>query len=436
MKLRRLIKKIGAFLTAAVIAFGIITCCPADGFVAHADEQDDLEQKLAENKAEQERIQKKIDAAKKDISKEKEHQEAIEEQIGATEETIRTLIALIEDYDNQIAGLEDEITVLEGDIEIQLLKIENKRAEIDENIKLYEKRLRAIYLSGNDSVASIILGATDFFDMLMKIELVKRIANYNNDFIDSLIAMNNEYQQAELELENQKSALEYAKETVEVKKQGVVELKTSRESELSDLEDLYSQSKRAIQELKDKRDAYEDDAEALEKLANQLEKEIKEIIRKKSRKEYMGDLPIGDFLWPVPGYSMITSKYGTRWGTTHRGIDISGSDVMGADITAANSGEVIFVYTGCTHNYGKKSGKYCHCGGGFGNYCIIDHGGGYATLYAHATTITVKEGQHVTTGDVIGKVGSTGDSTGAHLHFEVRVNEERVDPQKFNLIPC
>lgn len=434
MKLQGFIKKTVTLLTAAVIAVGIMTCLPT-GTVVHADEQDELEQKLAENKAQQKKIQEKIDATKKDISKEKEHQDAIEEQMDATEETIRTLVALIAEYDEKIAALEAEIDVLQGDIEIQQIKIANKRAEIDENIVLYEKRLRAMYLSGNDSVASIVLGATDFFDMLMKIELVKRMADYSNDLIDNLIAMHNEYQAAELELENQKAALEETVEITDGKKQEVVDLKNQRDSELNDLQSLYNESKRAIKELQAKESAYKEDKAELDKLADKLDKEIKEVIRKKARKEYMGELPIGDFYWPVPGHYLITSTYGSRWGTTHRGIDISGSGVMGADIIAANSGEVIFVATNCSHNYGKSSSKkYCHCGGGFGNYCIIDHGGGYCTLYGHASTITVKEGQKVKAGQVIGTVGSTGDSTGAHLHFEVRVNEERVNPQKYNLI--
>ena len=86
----------------------------------------------------------------------------------------------------------------------------------------------------------------------------------------------------------------------------------------------------------------------------------------------------------------------------------------------------------CTHNYGKQGS--CGCGGGYGNYCIIDHGGGYSTVYAHATEIIVKEGQQVSTGDVIGYVGSTGESTGYHLHFEVRIDGERKNPESFNLL--
>lgn len=434
MKHKFCIKKIISVLTAIVLAITVIAGFKPMSVSVRADEQKDLENKLKENKAKQEEIDKKIKETRGDISKEKENQEAISEQIETTEEYIRGLLELIQNYEEEIRSLEGEIEDLEGDIEIQRILIENKRAEIDQNIVLYEKRLRAMYLSGNDSVASIILGATDFFDLLMKIELVKRVADYNNDIIDNLLTIKSEYEAAQLELENQVKSLEDIVEVTEGKKKEVEDKKAEWDAELSELEELYSESKSALKELEDQKKAYEEDKENLDKLANDLEDQIQEIIRKKARAQYMGDLPEGTFLWPLPGYYTITSGYGSRWGSKHKGIDISGSGVMGKDITAANSGEVIFVYNGCKHNYRKPESKnWCHCGGGFGNYCIIDHGGGYQTVYGHATKITVKEGQKVKTGDVIGTVGSTGDSTGPHLHFEIRVNGERLDPQSFDL---
>ena len=100
--------------------------------------------------------------------------------------------------------------------------------------------------------------------------------------------------------------------------------------------------------------------------------------------------------------------------------------IKGANIFAAQSGTVTTVVTGCDHNYGRTWS--CGHGGGFGNYIIIDHGGGLATLYAHCNNIYVYEGQEVSQGDVIGEVGSTGWSLGFHLHFEVRENGTPVDP--------
>ena len=437
MKPRVFFKKFLATATAFAVAFAMMTCFTADLTVS-ADEQDELEQRLKDNKSKQEELDKKISSTRGDISKEKENQEAISEQIETTEDYIRDLTELIKGYEDDIEALEGDIAALQGDIEIQETKISNKRAEIDQNIALYEKRIRAMYLSGNDSVASIILGSTDFFDMLMKIELVKRVADYDNQLIDSLLQMKSEYEQYLLELENQKAALQETVEITDGKKKDVEARKAEWDAELEELNDLYAESENAIDELEAQKRAYQEDKEALDKLADELEDQIQEIIRQKARATYMGDLEEGSFLWPLPGYHTITSGYGGRWGTTHKGIDISGSDVMGAEITAANSGEVIFVYNGCSHNYRKPSSKdWCHCGGGFGNYCIIDHGGGYQTLYGHATKITVKEGQKVKTGDVIGTVGTTGDSTGPHLHFEVRIDGERVNPQgsRVNLIP-
>ncbi len=298
---------------------------------------------------------------------------------------------------------------------------------------VYEKQLRAMYISGEDSYASILGGASNFFDMLMKMELVKRVADSNNEFIGQLISIKDSYEQDKADLQDKVKGLENAISEMESKKTEVEALKSEWDGQLADLEALYSESKAEIKALEEMKKSYEENREELEEEAEKREKEIEELIRKAARSEYIGDLEPGTFLWPLPGYPTITSPYGSRWGSKHRGIDIAGKDCKGAEITAANSGVVIKVNNSCTHNYYKE--KSCGCGGGFGNYCIIDHGGGYTTLYAHATKITVKEGQHVTTGDVIGTVGSTGFAMGYHLHFEVRVNGERKDPESFNLLP-
>ncbi len=431
MKYKRFIKRAVAFVTAAAIASGMAIY--SGTIYANADsEQTRLENELKDIEKKQKEIDKAIKDTKGDISREKENQEKIDEQIKTTEEYIRTLTDLIVDYDAQIEGLESDIAARQAEIADTEALIEQERQEIDANILIYEKQLRAMYISGGDSYASILLGATDFYDMLMKIELIKRVAGSNNDLIEHLLTIKDNYEQDKEVLQDKVKGLENAITEVDGKKTEVEALRLTWDGQLEDLNVLYKESKAQIRELQKQKEAFEENREELEKEAEKREKEIEEIIRRNSRKEYMGDLPEGTFLWPVPGYYMITSHYGSRWGTKHRGIDISGSDIKGAEITAANSGVVILATNGCSHNYGKK--RSCGCGSGFGNYCIIDHGGGYTTLYGHATKITVKEGQHVTTGDVIGTVGTTGYSTGYHLHFEVRVDGERKDPEKFNLI--
>lgn len=121
----------------------------------------------------------------------------------------------------------------------------------------------------------------------------------------------------------------------------------------------------------------------------------------------------GSFIWPVPYTHNITSEFGMRWGRLHGGIDIAAGGVYGQSIVAADSGTVILA--------GNQ-------GDGYGNYVIIDHGNGYKTLYGHMSSVAAYTGQQVAQGEVIGYVGSTGNSTGPHLHFEIRINDVQTDP--------
>lgn len=127
-------------------------------------------------------------------------------------------------------------------------------------------------------------------------------------------------------------------------------------------------------------------------------------------------VPSGEFTWPVPTITNVTSGFGARWGTNHRGLDISGGSSYGHTIVAADAGTVTFV---------KMSNV------GYGNHLEISHGDSLSTLYAHTSEILVKAGDKVAKGQPIAKVGSTGDSTGAHLHFEIHKNGTAVDPADY-----
>ncbi len=433
MRAKVILKRLAAFLIALAICLTTFVCTDFNTVSADSS-QKELEDKLKDIGKQLEEVEDAIKETKNDISKEKEHQENIQKQIDSTEEYLRTLTDLIAEYNMQIEALESQIVIRQNEVAETEALIAEQQAKIDENIEIYKRRLRAMYLSGNDSVASILMGATDFFDMLMKIELVTRVADYNNNLIEKLLTLKDEFEKTKLELEEKVNLLQSDITDIETKRADVEVLSAEWDEKLEDLEDLYSESKAHIQDLKDKQEAYEEDKEYLEDQEEKLEEEIQKIIREAERKEYLGDLEEGTFLWPVSGFYYISSPYGSRWGTKHRGIDIAGSGIKNAKITAANSGEVIYVYNGCDHNYGKKKGKWCGCGGGFGNYCIVDHGGGYTTVYGHAKEIVVKKGQKVTTGDLLGYVGTTGNSTGYHLHFEIRVDGDRLDPESFNLI--
>ena len=141
-------------------------------------------------------------------------------------------------------------------------------------------------------------------------------------------------------------------------------------------------------------------------------------------KKYNSNTVLGDgvstgrFIWPVPGFRMISSDFGYRWGSFHSALDISGSGIHGKPIVAADGGTVVDVNTN-------------GWGGSYGLYVLIDHGNGYRTMYAHASKVLVRRGQKVAQGQIIANVGSTGYSTGPHLHFEVRLNGQPVDPKPY-----
>ncbi len=133
------------------------------------------------------------------------------------------------------------------------------------------------------------------------------------------------------------------------------------------------------------------------------------------------------YVWPVPGHYTLSSVWNEDRDTyNHGAIDISDATIMNAQVVAAESGTVVLSNSDCTHNYGKDGS--CGCGGGYGNYLMIDHGNGKATLYAHLTSLTVSSGDYVRKGQLIGYVGTTGWSTGPHLHFETRLDGVKYNP--------
>lgn len=142
--------------------------------------------------------------------------------------------------------------------------------------------------------------------------------------------------------------------------------------------------------------------------------------RKMNPNASIGDgVATGKFIWPLPSCKMISSDYGYRGGSLHAGIDISGNGVYGKDIIAADGGTVVEVNS--TNYYGS----------GYGYYVVIDHGGGYRTRYAHCSSVLVTLGQKVTQGQLIAKAGDSGNSSGAHLHFEIRINGVPQDPKPY-----
>lgn len=420
----------------------------------NAEDIEQAQQDISNLEEQQKALDDKIAKAQEGIQDEQEKQSDISSQIDLVQKTIQKYDETIKKYQNDINKLSKSIAESEENIKA-------KEKEIEKGVEDFKTRIRVMYIAGSESYTDILIGAEDFYDMLMKIELVKRVANHDNNMINNLVDLKHEY-------EAEKAKQESEKKKIEEKKKAQQTEKDKQQKQKDKLSGLYKQSKTAEDKLKADEKAFKANQEQLEKEQQEFEanlqalykqqeaikqKEAEEAERKRqeelARQQQQADnntdggnsqqpsnnnsdyghQDSGQFAWPVPGFYNISYGVGWRWGAYHQGIDIWSEGIRGANICASADGTVIQAVNGCTHDYAKNGS--CGCGGGYGNYCIIDHGNGYWTLYGHSEGITVSVGQTVKQGDVIGTVGSTGYSTGPHLHFEVRLNGVAQDPQNY-----
>ena len=336
---------------------------------------------LQENKNKQKNISNQLNKVKK---KEKDiitKIQTLESKINESEEEIKTLRA-------RISKTETEI-----DKTLKNLKI------AEENIKdkqdIMGERISVIYKNGNIGYAEVLLNSESFTELLTNLDMVKKIIAHDVDLLK--------------ELKRQKDIIEREKISLENQKRQLINLKSSVEQEQKSLQVSRGEQERLRKDLvKDK--------VALERMLDQAKKEADELTNKLRSLQSSGDYIGGVLQWPVPGYTRINSPFGTRIHPIlnvpklHTGIDISVP--AGKDVVAAGNGKVV------------TAGNL----GGYGKTVIIDHGGGIMTLYAHNSKLLVSAGSNVVKGQKIALVGSTGMSTGPHVHFEVRKNGQYVDP--------
>jgi len=373
---------------------------------------------LSEKKQELSSIQKQLEQARKQIAELKAAEASLTSQIALLDENLNTLSRQLENCERQLAQVRAE----RAKIEETLARLEKQRqeklsqiSELEREKRLQEQalssRVRFFYTSSMNPYLMILLQARDLGDFLERVTFVNALVNADKKLIEDISEVRAQIAQAEQDIEELKASYEsYLAE------------KREREQELETLAALQYEKKREIDRTLDTKAQTLEQArrnrqyyEQLEDELEQTAKELISIIRKlesSSNKAYSHAL-----IWPVNG--TVTSKFGMRmhpilgYERMHYGIDIAAPS--GTPIKAAQSGKVI--YSGPMR--------------GYGNIVIIDHGKGFTTLYAHCSVLIVGAGVEVRQGDTIAKVGSTGLSTGPHLHFEVRVNGEPQDPLKY-----
>ena len=379
-------------LMALLLCLTMVLTVPGLQQVAYAeedysDELADLNSQYDELKKQQDAVQQQINKASNDKAAALAKKRNLNNQISLTQEQIKVLEEKIAVLAESIAEKEEEISALEADIA--------------ENYDQYKQRLVALYRAGNPTALGVVLGAGNFSDFLMQSEMLKCMAGHDQALLDSLAA-------DKADLEEKKAALNSEKDEQDASKAEVETLKSQLNNQLS-------QTNTQIHNISALEAELQADKAAFQKKMAAIQAEIDDIY---SQIQSNGDYVGGVLAWPVPGFKTITSEFGWRFGGSdyHTGFDISGGGVNGKSIVAANSGTVAFVKYGTT---------------GYGRYLIVDHGGGYTTLYAHCSEILVEVGDYVSRGEAIAKVGSTGWSTGPHLHFEVRVNGVAKNPRNY-----
>jgi len=333
--------------------------------------------------------QQKINQAEKKQQNAMDEKSEIEKKIDAAQTEIDTIQKDIDDASERIAQKEEELALAEE-------KAENQY----ETMKM---RLRTMYEDNSSSYISLIFSGETLSDVFSYIELIKQLLNYDNNMYDNLLDTKNTIENAKIDIELEKEKYEENQNSVISKRNELKQLEANLESTISKLESDIEAYKKAYA--------------AFEREEAALKAEIAATLKTSSSggANYSG----GKLAWPTPGYTYITSPYGYRLHPTlkvyklHTGMDTGAP--MNATVVAAEAGQVV-------------TAKYNNA---YGNYIVINHGGGLSTLYAHNTTLLVSAGQQVSRGQAIAKVGSTGFSTGPHCHFEVLVNGVCTDPMAY-----
>lgn len=356
-------------------------------------------------------LDSELNSLKNELSSIEKEKEAIQQSIKEIDKNISSTQSAKANIDREIDVLSREIDVQEKlvaaltkDINVKNSELKIAQDKLNQQYDKYKLRVRAMYENGETSYLDVVLGSENFVDMISRVEIVSQIVDYDK----KLVAQFNEA----------KTTIETKKKALETSKAEEVSTKSKLAKQKSSLNSKSNQSQALLSNLNSDKAKSKAEWEKADKLELALQAEIQEIARQlaaNSNGNYVG----GDFLWPTPGYNKITSNYGYRkhpilgYNKLHSGMDIGAAS--GSKILAVNSGTVVK----STFN------------NSYGNYVMIDHGGGIVTLYAHMSSRGVKTGDVVARGQQIGKVGSTGWSTGAHLHIEVIKNGSYVDPKGY-----
>ena len=357
---------------------------------------------LQEAQDEKAQLEKALKEAQSTIEDLRDSKGDIESKVTELNQQLIDISARITDLENQLTAKSEDIQETKD----ELAGAKEREAQQYADMKV---RIQFMYENGQTSYLEALLSSRNISEFLNSADYIAQIQSYDRqkltEYQDTVVSIVN----LEAQLEQEYTDLEALKSTVESNKATVAAMMRQKESELADISG-------DIEDAQSDADYYAAEIQAQEELIAAIKRaEAEKAAAGVEEHPYTG----GAFRWPCPSSTRVTSDYGTRVSpmsgasSNHKGIDIGAS--AGADIIAAADGTVTAA------SYSSAAG----------NYVMIDHGGGLYTVYMHASSLLVSPGQTVSAGDVIAKVGSTGISTGSHLHFGVSLNGSYVSPWSY-----
>jgi murein DD-endopeptidase MepM/ murein hydrolase activator NlpD len=332
---------------------------------------------------------------------------AVVAELGDAQAAVATAEASVSSLEAELSSARARLDQLTARLERQTIRLERLRAEYEKAVAILEARVRAAYIDEPPDMLAFLVSASSFDEIIDSVELLSRIGEQ-----DRRIARQVEKARTKAAAERRATIatkrLQAA--TVSVIAARTDEARVARDRLAADrdrLATVESLKSSALADTRETREEYLHEVEALAAQSAELAARIR-AAQADSGSSGTGQPSAAGLIWPCDG--VVVSGFGMRWGRMHEGIDISCA--YGTSNRAAAAGTVI------------------HSGwlGGYGNLVVVDHGNGLSTAYAHASTLLVGVGQTVAQGETVSLVGSTGNSSGPHLHFEVRVNGQAVDP--------
>lgn len=370
-------------------------------YAAAAESQQSEEQKKEEEQKkaeEQKQRQAEMDELEKQKQEKKKNLEDLRKQIAEAKSKKEDVMGTKNLLDQQNQILMEQIDDTKQQIDLYAQQIEAYQEMEEEQYSLFCQQVRSEEERGSLSYWSVLFKATSIADLLNRLEFVNEVAEYDRNLIE---------------------AIRQTRENIKTDKAAMEEQEALLSQQQDELQKQVDDAAALIAEYASTQKGYEALAAAEEKEAKEIEAKIKKLLETSD----VTPSP-GGFIWPVSTSKIITSPMGGRvspggiGSTNHRGVDIGGVGTTSA-VMATKSGKVVLTRVVVYGSYG---------GSGYGNYVVVDHGGGYTTLYAHMTSISVSEGQMVAQGDTLGITGSTGNSTGPHLHYEVMIKGVNQNP--------